>query len=80
MPLMKAIQVAAPSAKFELVQKEIPEPRETEVRINVEVRGICHGDVVVKEGRFPGICYPRIPGHEVVGKIDKLGSKVSGGN
>ncbi len=78
MPLMKAIQVAAPGAEFELVQKEIPEPRETEVRIKVEVCGICHGDAVVKEGRYPGISYPRVPGHEVVGKIDSLGSSVTG--
>lgn len=78
MALMKAIQVAAPGAEFELVQKEIPEPRETEVRIKVEACGICHGDAVVKEGRFPGISYPRVPGHEVVGKIDRLGSKVTG--
>jgi len=78
MALMRAIQVASPGAEFELVQKEIPEPRETEVRIKVEASGICHGDAVVKEGRFPGISYPRVPGHEVVGKIDKLGSKVTG--
>ena len=78
MALMRAIQVASPGAEFELVQKEIPEPRETEVRIKVEACGICHGDAVVKEGRFPGISYPRVPGHEVVGKIDKLGSKVTG--
>jgi len=78
MPLMKAVQVAAPGAELELVHKEIPEPRETEVRIKVEACGICHGDAVVKEGRFPGISYPRVPGHEVVGKIDRLGSKVTG--
>ena len=78
MPLMKAVQVAAPGAEFELVQKEIPEPQESEVRIKVQACGICHGDAVVKEGRFPGISYPRVPGHEVVGIIDKLGSKVSG--
>jgi D-arabinose 1-dehydrogenase-like Zn-dependent alcohol dehydrogenase len=78
MPLMKAVQVAAPGAEFELVQKEIPQPAETEVLIKVEACGICHGDAVVKEGRFPGINYPRVPGHEVVGKIDKLGSKVIG--
>ena len=77
MSLMKAVQVSAPGAEFELVQKEIPEPNETEVRIKVEACGICHGDAVVKEGRFPGISYPRVPGHEVVGKIDKLGSKVT---
>ena len=78
MPLMKAVQIAAPGAEFELIQKEIPEPRETEVRIKVEACGICHGDAVVKEGHYPGISYPRVPGHEVVGKIDKLGSKVIG--
>jgi D-arabinose 1-dehydrogenase-like Zn-dependent alcohol dehydrogenase len=75
---MKAVQVAAPGAEFELVRKVIPEPRDTEVRIKVEVCGICHGDAVVKEGHYPGITYPRVPGHEVVGKIDKLGSKVIG--
>ena len=77
MALMRAIQVASPGAEFELVQKEIPEPRETEVRIKVEASGICHGDAVVKEGRFPGISYPRVPGHEVVGRISKLGSNVA---
>ena len=77
MPFMKAMQIAAPGAEFELVQKEIPEPGKTEVRIKVELCGICHGDAVVKEGRFPGISYPRVPGHEVVGKIDKLGAKVN---
>ena len=78
MPLMKAMQIAAPGAKFELVQKEIPEPMETEVRIKVEACGICHGDAVVKDGHYPGINYPRVPGHEVVGRIDKLGFKVHG--
>src|SRR5271157_3391962 len=78
MSSMKAIQVAAPGAEFELVRKEIPEPRETEVRIRVEACGICHGDAVVKDGHYPGISYPRVPGHEVVGKIDKLGARVTG--
>jgi NADPH:quinone reductase-like Zn-dependent oxidoreductase len=61
MPFMKAMQIAAPGAEFELVQKEIPEPKETEVRIKVEFCGICHGDAVVKEGRFPGISYSNAP-------------------
>jgi D-arabinose 1-dehydrogenase-like Zn-dependent alcohol dehydrogenase len=78
MPLMKAVQVDRPGAEFELVQKEIPEPKETEVRIQVEVCGVCRGDALVKEGHYPGISYPRVPGHEVVGRIDKLGSKVIG--
>ncbi len=77
-PLMKAIQVKAPGADFELVQKEIPEPKPGEVLIKVEACGICHGDAIVQEGRFPGLSYPRTPGHEVVGIIEKLGPGVAG--
>ncbi len=77
MSLMRAVQVSAPGADFELIRKEIPEPKENEVRIKVQACGICHGDAVVKEGHFPGIKYPRVPGHEVVGTIDKLGPNVS---
>ncbi len=71
---MKAIQVSAPHGDFELVEREIPEPKENEVLIKVQACGICHGDAVTKEGQFPGIQYPRIPGHEVVGTIAKLGT------
>jgi D-arabinose 1-dehydrogenase-like Zn-dependent alcohol dehydrogenase len=71
---MKAIQVDAPGAEFKLVVKEIPEPKQNEVLIKVEACGICHGDSIVKEGHFPGLKYPRIPGHEVIGIIAKLGS------
>lgn len=71
---MKAIQVSSPGADFELVHKEIPEPKENEVLIKVEACGVCHGDSLVKEGHFPGLQYPRTPGHEVIGIIDKLGS------
>jgi propanol-preferring alcohol dehydrogenase len=77
MLLMKAIQVNSPGADFELVHKQIPKPKENEVLIKVEACAICHGDAVVKEGLSPGIKYPRVPGHEVVGIIDKLGSGVS---
>jgi propanol-preferring alcohol dehydrogenase len=75
MPLMKAIQVSSPGNDFELVHKEVPKPKENEVLIKVEACGVCHGDAIVKEGRFPGLQYPRIPGHEVVGVIDQLGSQ-----
>jgi propanol-preferring alcohol dehydrogenase len=75
MPKMKAIQVRAPGAEFQLVNIEIPEPQQHEVLIKVEACGICHGDVLVKEGLYPGLTYPRIPGHEVVGIINKLGSE-----
>lgn len=73
---MKAIQVRSAGADFELVEREIPEPKEHEVLIKVEACGICHGDALVKEGHFPGLSYPRIPGHEVVGTIEKLGPSV----
>lgn len=76
MPMMKAIQVNSPGSDFELVRKEIPEPRENEILLKVQSCGICRGDAVVKEGHFPGITYPRVPGHEVVGIVDKSGSKV----
>jgi len=74
---MKAIQVSKPGADFELIQKEIPTPGDYEVLIKVEACGICHGDSVSKEGHFPGIKYPIIPGHEVVGVVDKVGSSVT---
>ena len=75
MPLMKAITVRAPGADFELVQKEIPEPKEHEALIKVQACGVCHGDALVKYGGYPGLTYPRTPGHEVVGNIAKLGSQ-----
>lgn len=79
MKLMKAIQVSRAGGDFELIQKEIPEPAKNQVRIKVLACGICHGDSAVKEGAdYLGITYPRIPGHEIIGVIDKLGSDVNG--
>jgi len=77
MKLMKAIQVSKPGGEFELVQREIPEPKDNEVLIKVEACGICHGDAMAKEGHMPGIKYPIIPGHEVVGVVEKAGSLVT---
>ena len=77
MSTMKAIQVRSAGAEFELVNKEILEPQDGEVLIKVDACGICHGDAITKEGRYRGISYPRVPGHEVVGRISKLGSNVS---
>ena len=57
---------------------EVPQPRENEVLVKVEACGVCHGDAIVKEGTFPGLSYPRIPGHEVIGTIAKLGQLVEG--
>ncbi|HJN60665.1 MAG TPA: alcohol dehydrogenase catalytic domain-containing protein, partial [Alphaproteobacteria bacterium] len=77
MAKMKAIEISAPGADFELVEREVPEPGAGEVRIKVEACGVCHSDVFVKEGVFPGIDYPRVPGHEVAGRIDRLGAGVT---
>jgi propanol-preferring alcohol dehydrogenase len=74
--LMRAIQVNNPGGEFELVTREIPEPKENEVLIKIQACGICHGDAVTKEGYFPGITYPKIPGHEVIGIIAKTGLNV----
>jgi D-arabinose 1-dehydrogenase-like Zn-dependent alcohol dehydrogenase len=75
---MKAVQVRSAGADFELVEREIPEPGERQVLIKVEACGICHGDAAAKTGAMPGVTYPRIPGHEVVGVIEKCGPGVSG--
>jgi propanol-preferring alcohol dehydrogenase len=79
MNLMKAIQVSVPGGKFELVQREIPEPAEGQVRVKVLACGVCHGDDIVKKGgHYPGLEYPRIPGHEIIGVIEKIGTGVNG--
>jgi D-arabinose 1-dehydrogenase-like Zn-dependent alcohol dehydrogenase len=77
MTKMKAAQVAKPGADFEIVEREIPQPGAGQVRIKVQACGVCHSDVLTKEGLWPGIQYPRIPGHEVAGIIDEAGSGVS---
>src|SRR5213594_1821430 len=76
MPKMKAVQVSKPGGDFELINREIPEPGARQVRIRVQACGICHSDVITKEGLFPGISYPRVPGHEVAGVIDAVGTDV----
>jgi alcohol dehydrogenase/propanol-preferring alcohol dehydrogenase len=73
---MKAVQIAEPGADFEVVEMDVPEPGPREVRIKVQACGICHSDAFVKEGAFPGIDYPRVPGHEVVGLVDAVGEDV----
>ena len=75
---MKAAQITKPGGDFEIVERDIPVPRTGEVRIKVQACGVCHSDVVTKEGLFPGIQYPRVPGHEVAGLIDELGPGVTG--
>lgn len=73
---MKVAQVPAPGSSFQIVEREIPQPGAGEVRIKVQACGVCHSDVFTKEGSWPGIQYPRIPGHEVAGIIDEVGAGV----
>ena len=77
MPKMKAVQVPKAGGDLQVVEREIPEPGPAQVRIRVQACGVCHSDVVTKEGMFPGISYPRVPGHEVAGTIDQLGAGVT---
>ncbi len=71
---IRAVQVSSPGAPLELVTRAIPEPGRGQVRIRVQACGICHSDSITKNGLFPGIVYPRVPGHEVVGVVDALGA------
>ena len=75
---MKVAQVPNPGGDFKIVEREIPEPGPWHVRIKVQACGVCHSDVLTKEGAWPGIQYPRVPGHEVAGIIDEVGAGVSG--
>jgi D-arabinose 1-dehydrogenase-like Zn-dependent alcohol dehydrogenase len=74
---MKAAQISKPGGDFEIVEREIPKPGAGHVLIKVQACGICHSDVLTKEGAWPGIQYPRVPGHEVAGIIHELGDGVS---
>jgi D-arabinose 1-dehydrogenase-like Zn-dependent alcohol dehydrogenase len=74
---MKAAQVSGPGADFQVVEREIREPAAGQVRIKVQACGVCHSDSLTKEGAWPGIQYPRIPGHEVAGIVDEVGAGVS---
>jgi D-arabinose 1-dehydrogenase-like Zn-dependent alcohol dehydrogenase len=74
---MNSAQVLAPGAEFQIVEREIPDPGPSQVRIKVQACGVCHSDAFTKEGSWPGIQYPRVPGHEVVGLVDRLGAGVS---
>jgi D-arabinose 1-dehydrogenase-like Zn-dependent alcohol dehydrogenase len=77
MATMKVAQIPKAGADFEIVEREVPKPGAGQVRIKVQACGVCHSDVFTKEGAWPGIEYPRAPGHEVAGVIDELGAGVS---
>jgi D-arabinose 1-dehydrogenase-like Zn-dependent alcohol dehydrogenase len=78
MAKMRAVQVSRPNGPLELVEREVPAPGPDAVRIRVEACGICHSDSFTKEGTWPGVDYPRVPGHEVAGVVDALGERVAG--
>ncbi len=78
MAKMRAIQVTKAGGPLELVEREIPTPGAGKVRVKVQACGVCHSDVLVKEGHWPGLQYPRVPGHEVIGVVDALGAGVAG--
>jgi D-arabinose 1-dehydrogenase-like Zn-dependent alcohol dehydrogenase len=74
---MKAAQISKPGAGFEVVEREVPKPGAGQVRIKVQACGVCHSDLLTVEGAWPGIQYPRVPGHEVAGIIDAVAAGVS---
>lgn len=75
---MRAVQVARPNGPFEIVEREVPTPQAGHVRIKVQACGVCHSDAMTKEGTFPGLTYPRVPGHEIIGLVDSVGAGVVG--
>jgi D-arabinose 1-dehydrogenase-like Zn-dependent alcohol dehydrogenase len=78
MATMRAAQISRPNGPFEIVERPIPQPAAGWVRIRVHACGVCHSDSMVKEGLYPGLTYPRVPGHEVAGVIDAVGAGVVG--
>jgi D-arabinose 1-dehydrogenase-like Zn-dependent alcohol dehydrogenase len=74
---MKAAQVSSAGGDWELVEHDIPEPGAGQVRVKIDACGVCHSDVLVKEGHWPGLQYPRVPGHEIAGRIDAVGDNVT---
>src|SRR5262245_57214272 len=77
MAKMRVVQVPRPGGPLELVERDIPDPPAGSVRIKVQACGICHSDVLTKDGLLPGLEYPRVPGHEVVGVVDAVGTGVA---
>jgi D-arabinose 1-dehydrogenase-like Zn-dependent alcohol dehydrogenase len=77
MAKMRAVQVSKAGGAFELVERDVPEAGPGQVRIKVEACGICHSDAFVRSGAFPGLQLPRVPGHEIAGRVDAVGPKVT---
>src|SRR5258707_7280054 len=74
---MNAAQITKPGGDWELIERDIPEPGIGQVRVKVEACGICHSDALVKEGLWPGLQFPRVPGHEIAGRVDAVGTNVT---
>ena len=72
---MKVAQISKPGGDWEVVERDLPEPGDAQVRVKVEACGICHSDALIKDGIWPGLQYPRVPGHEVAGRT---GARASG--
>lgn len=77
MAQMTAVQITTPRGPFKIVHGPVPEPGPNTVRVKVQACWICHSDMFVKEGHWPGIDYPRVTGHEVAGVIDEVGTAAS---
>ncbi|HEY6085532.1 MAG TPA: alcohol dehydrogenase, partial [Nitrospira sp.] len=77
MPQMTAVQIRSPGTPFEVIKREIPAPGTNQVRIKVQACGVCHSDLFVKDGLWPGLHYPRVTGHEVAGVVDEIGASVT---
>src|SRR3984885_2178372 len=77
MAKMKVAVIPKAGADFEIVEREIPQPGPGQVRIKVQACGVCHSDVLTKQGGWPGLTYPRVPGHEIAGMIDEVGERVT---
>src|SRR5215217_3556901 len=77
MSTMKAAQISRAGGDWELVERDIPEPGVGQVRVKVDACGVCHSDVLVKDGAWPVLQYPRVPGHEAAGRIDAVGENVT---
>lgn len=75
---MRAVRVSEKGGPLELVERDVPEPGRGEVLVRVEACGACHSDAFAVEGGFPGVRYPIIPGHEIAGRIERLGEGVEG--
>jgi D-arabinose 1-dehydrogenase-like Zn-dependent alcohol dehydrogenase len=77
MPKMKAVQVSKPNGPFEVASRDVRDPGPGQIRVRVEACGVCHSDALTKAGAFPGLTLPRVPGHEIAGRVDAVGANVT---